>query len=283
MATDRQIEANRLNARKCTGPRTPEGKAMSSQNALKTGLDARSDVIRSEKRENYEALIAEYYTRFNPATPEERGLVDTLVTSEWLSRRYMTIDAAVWEHGFLGAVSDSPGRVFVRYSETFARLDRRINSAQRNYQQALKQLLAIQSQRALEPAPEVPERDCEEAAAEPPAPVEVSSSDVAAESLNPKLVGIIYFTNPALRTWHFRIHTPVWEIGRSSGVFTARISLVEPSISRHGVMRYGDAQSTSSEAHPGLGTPLSVEDILEPHSLRVGQSANVGGATRRGC
>ena len=42
MATDRQIEANRKNAQKCTGPRTEKGRARSSQNALKTGLDAKS-------------------------------------------------------------------------------------------------------------------------------------------------------------------------------------------------------------------------------------------------
>ena len=39
MATLPQIEANRLNAQHSTGPRTPQGKAVSSQNAFKSGLD----------------------------------------------------------------------------------------------------------------------------------------------------------------------------------------------------------------------------------------------------
>ena len=34
VATAAQIAANRLNARRSTGPRTPEGKAVSSRNAL---------------------------------------------------------------------------------------------------------------------------------------------------------------------------------------------------------------------------------------------------------
>ena len=38
MASIRQIEANRFNAKKSTGPRTAEGK--SRMNALKSGIDA---------------------------------------------------------------------------------------------------------------------------------------------------------------------------------------------------------------------------------------------------
>ena len=38
----RQYEANRKNARKSTGPKTPRGKAASSMNALKHGIFARN-------------------------------------------------------------------------------------------------------------------------------------------------------------------------------------------------------------------------------------------------
>jgi hypothetical protein len=44
MATEKQRAANRRNAQKSTGPRSVEGKAVSSQNALKSSIDAKSQV-----------------------------------------------------------------------------------------------------------------------------------------------------------------------------------------------------------------------------------------------
>jgi hypothetical protein len=44
MATQRQIEANRKNARRSTGPRSTSGKERSSQNAVKHGLSKREAV-----------------------------------------------------------------------------------------------------------------------------------------------------------------------------------------------------------------------------------------------
>src|SRR5581483_6015180 len=51
MATVKQIAANRANARKSTGPRTPEAKAAASRNALKTGIYAPGSIIRHESAE----------------------------------------------------------------------------------------------------------------------------------------------------------------------------------------------------------------------------------------
>ena len=44
MTSDKQADANRRNARKSTGPKTPEGKAAVRLNALKHGLLA-NDVL----------------------------------------------------------------------------------------------------------------------------------------------------------------------------------------------------------------------------------------------
>ena len=43
MSTEAQNHTNRLNSQKSTGPRTSEGKAAVSQNAVKHGLGRRRD------------------------------------------------------------------------------------------------------------------------------------------------------------------------------------------------------------------------------------------------
>jgi hypothetical protein len=63
MATIKQIEANRLNAQKSTGPRSTEGKAVTSMNALKSGIDAQSHIIRGEDHAQLQTLAAEYLER----------------------------------------------------------------------------------------------------------------------------------------------------------------------------------------------------------------------------
>ena len=69
MATIKQIEANRRNAQKSTGPTSVTGKAASSMNALKSGIHAKSLLLPSEKLADLEQLIEEYYNHHNPTTP----------------------------------------------------------------------------------------------------------------------------------------------------------------------------------------------------------------------
>jgi hypothetical protein len=94
MSSQLQIEANRRNSQKSTGPRTAAGKAISSQSALGCGIYAESETIRDEDASDPETLAAACYGRFHPGTPEQRCLVDTLVHSEWTLRR---AEAQLWE------------------------------------------------------------------------------------------------------------------------------------------------------------------------------------------
>jgi hypothetical protein len=87
MATAAQIEANRANARKSTGPRTPEGKERASRNAVKHGLLAREAVIPGEDPEEFEAYRQWMLAELDPTGPMEEILAGRVVGLSWRLRR----------------------------------------------------------------------------------------------------------------------------------------------------------------------------------------------------
>jgi hypothetical protein len=152
MATLKQLEANRRNAAKSTGPRTPSGKAIACMNALKTGMDAQSHVLPGESPAAFAALSAEYFERFSPSNPEQRALVDILISNEWLLRRLRRVEHQIWDAEFQllesrdYADKQRPyGETFKRRDETFYRLQRRIDSVWRQYNQALRTLRLLRN------------------------------------------------------------------------------------------------------------------------------------------
>jgi hypothetical protein len=177
MATTQQTEANRQNAQKSTGPRSPEGKAVSRFNALKSGIDAESHVIPGEDSAKLETLVAEYRERFDTSAPECRMLVDTMIACEWQARRLIRAEASFWryeasrtESSF--ASNDHPeGRVVFFGDKVFDRLQRRVNAVQRNWERALKQLKSLQDSaaEAVQP-PETPAPPPDPPATTPPDP-----------------------------------------------------------------------------------------------------------------
>src|ERR1039457_3606660 len=106
MATPKQNDANRQNAQKSTGPRSPEGKAASRFNALKSGIDAQAQVIPGEHPDQLEAQRkkSSYDTNKHPI-----------------------------------------GRVLYFGDRVFDRLQRRIDSIGRNYHRALKELQSLEA------------------------------------------------------------------------------------------------------------------------------------------
>jgi hypothetical protein len=93
MATQAQINANRANALKSTGPRSAEGKSASRFNALKHGIDAASIVIPGEDPADYDALFADYHRDFRPQSPSETFHVDTMLRADWQKRRLQRVEA----------------------------------------------------------------------------------------------------------------------------------------------------------------------------------------------
>jgi hypothetical protein len=112
--------------------------------------------IRGEKSANLETLKSEYHDRFHPTTPEHRMLVDVLIDSEWLLRRFRMAEAELWEQGARNVYKDNQdlaiGIAAARDSQAFARIQRRVDTAQRNHRTALQDLKRLQAETP-EPAP----------------------------------------------------------------------------------------------------------------------------------
>ncbi len=97
MATEAQVEANRANAQKSTGPRTPEGKAAIAQNALKHGLRARAAVLQGEDWEEYTCFRAGMLEELYPDGVQEMELATRIVDLTWRLRRAGRYQDAVFE------------------------------------------------------------------------------------------------------------------------------------------------------------------------------------------
>jgi hypothetical protein len=87
MATKAQIAANRANAQKSTGPKTPEGKAHSALNAITHDFAASTHFLDGEDPEDFYGLQLSLVREFQPATTMETILVEKLVHNQWLSLR----------------------------------------------------------------------------------------------------------------------------------------------------------------------------------------------------
>lgn len=76
-------EASRINGAKSAGPKTPEGKLRSSQNAFRHGLTAKTMATSGEDGAEFEALLNDYLKHFRPEGPVETALVRELAGLEW--------------------------------------------------------------------------------------------------------------------------------------------------------------------------------------------------------
>ena len=92
MTSFRQIEANRRNALRSTGPKTEEGKQQSRRNALRHGLTAETVIDGLEDSEDYRAFEAAVIADYDAQTAVERELVLRLASLLWRLRRIISIE-----------------------------------------------------------------------------------------------------------------------------------------------------------------------------------------------
>ena len=108
MSTLAQIAANQANSKLSTGPTSPEGKAKSSLNAVKTGLTGRTVLLPGDDAAAYEAHVASFFARHQPTGDEEQNLVQSLADTEWRLLRIPALEYGIYAVGRLEFAADFP-------------------------------------------------------------------------------------------------------------------------------------------------------------------------------
>ena len=98
MATDKHRAAARRNGKLSRGPKTQEGKARSSKNALKHGIHSSAVVLNSEDSSVYDTLLADYVAEYQPANRREYDLVEAVVDAMRRLNRILTIESATLDY-----------------------------------------------------------------------------------------------------------------------------------------------------------------------------------------
>jgi hypothetical protein len=96
MTTPARIDANRRNALKSTGPRTPHGKAQTSRNAFKHGLRSKSALLPGEDPGEFYDFLDRLGAEFPPASPSQEMLLDQMAAAYWKLARLQRIERAVY-------------------------------------------------------------------------------------------------------------------------------------------------------------------------------------------
>ena len=96
MASQKQIDANRANAQRSTGPKTPEGKAASSLNALKHGLTAEQAVIPGEDPDAFDESVRSFFDHLQPVGPLETQLVEQIAMASWRLSRLRALETGLF-------------------------------------------------------------------------------------------------------------------------------------------------------------------------------------------
>jgi len=152
MATEKQVVANRRNAKGITGPKTESGKAIVALNAVKHGILSRESLLEGEN----EATLFEFGKRMRaelrPVGELEALLADRIVSSAWRLRRLVAVEAGVFAEEVQSMLGEQPsvGLAFIRdgnQADAFSKLSRYESAIERGLYRALDELQRLQAER----------------------------------------------------------------------------------------------------------------------------------------
>ena len=156
MATERQIQANRANAKRSTGPVTEEGKQASSQNARRHDQLSSCIVLKAESTPQFDDLMDSLIDEFQPRTPNETALIETMAVARWKLSRNWIIHTALLEvetvkqdpsAGSAPVITALAFKSLADSSHSLHLLHRYEVSLDRQYSRALNNLLKVRAAR----------------------------------------------------------------------------------------------------------------------------------------
>src|SRR4051794_38797462 len=100
MSSARKAAANRQNALKSTGPKTPDGNAAVRLNALRHGLLSEEILLPGEEEEALRELAEGRRAELQPVGEVEGLLVDRITSRFWRLRRLGRVEAGIFAHEF---------------------------------------------------------------------------------------------------------------------------------------------------------------------------------------
>ena len=117
----KQVAANRANAARSTGPRTPEGKARSAQNACKHGFTASSfAVIRLEELDEVARLKDDLVAVYQPENAQELFAVERIAIAQQALLRSARLESGLFTYCIDESLDRTTGDLFTPMSEQLA-------------------------------------------------------------------------------------------------------------------------------------------------------------------
>src|SRR5918911_4674995 len=100
MTSSKQVQANKRNALKSTGPKTQEGKDIARLNSTKHGLLSSEALLPGEDEDAFAELDERLRAELQPVGELESLLVERIIAAHWRLRRLGRVEAGIftWEH-----------------------------------------------------------------------------------------------------------------------------------------------------------------------------------------
>ena len=115
MVSERQRAANSRNARSSTGPRTPEGKSVSSMNSIKHGLLAQAPILLGEDPEEYQEFRDQIIASLEPVGGLEKAKAIHIADLAWRARTAGMFEAGLFAKNRDSALAASAQKRIKRY------------------------------------------------------------------------------------------------------------------------------------------------------------------------